>query len=342
MMSLKKTMMAILTLGSSMALAGTMGAVCVPGSVTTPCTKPAWSFGAQALYLQPTFSNMNALTSLTTVTAPMVGSVGRTNTDWGSPNLNWGWGFQIEGAYDVGIGKDLTLNWYRVHHASTLTRAASTFTGDYPINTVTIVSDRETVDPQWDAANAEFGQLIDLNGFSMLRFYGGVQYARVKTNISDTFSDSSLVSNATLSYNGFGPRIGLDLSCGLDRVMNQLKGLNVYGKAATALLVGPQSFSTMTTALPVGGIVGVATSSGSQMGIVPELEAKLGLEYTYAMSQGDLGLDLGWMWNTYFNTQSVAYSYNIASASITEYTSPTQSNFGLQGLYFGLKWMGSV
>ena len=66
--------------------------------------------------------------------------------------------------------------------------------------------------------------------------------------------------------------------------------------------------------------------------VVPELEAKLGINYTYAIAQGDLTFDFAWLWINYFNvTQTDTYGYT-----------PTNSDFGLQGPIFGLKWLGNI
>jgi len=66
---------------------------------------------------------------------------------------------------------------------------------------------------------------------------------------------------------------------------------------------------------------------------VPELEAKLGLNYGYALAQGQLSVDAGWIWVNYFNPMVIASRYAFDGVE--------QSNFGVQGPFFGLKWMGN-
>ena len=66
------------------------------------------------------------------------------------------------------------------------------------------------------------------------------------------------------------------------------------------------------------------------MVILPAVDAKLGLNYTYTMQKGELVLDAGWLWVNYFDA--------INSLSI-----PANSgNFGAQGVYFGAQWHGDL
>ena len=66
--------------------------------------------------------------------------------------------------------------------------------------------------------------------------------------------------------------------------------------------------------------------------VVPELEAKAGATYTYSMaSYGDISLDGGWMWINYFEPMTYGDDGEAHSA-----------NFGLQGPYLGLKWVGNL
>lgn len=70
---------------------------------------------------------------------------------------------------------------------------------------------------------------------------------------------------------------------------------------------------------------------GSATAIVPELDAKLGIDFTYNWTDNIFTLDVGWMWIDYFNIAQVNPGYG-----------NSQIDFGLQGLYFGLKWAANV
>ena len=131
----------------------------------------------------------------------------------------------------------------------------------------------------------------------------------MRTGVADVYTAKA----TDITYNGFGPRFGADMRYGLGN------GFGIYGKAATAILAG-----TSTNSIYV---------YNSATAIVPEVEGKLGIDYTAALAMGDLTLDLGWMWVNYFS---------VAQATPATLANSTQRDFGLQGLYFGMKWLGNV
>ena len=329
MLNLKKTAVAVLAFGSSAVFAGTMGPVCVPGNVTVPCEATAWDFGAQALYLQPSYSG--AFGHNTAVT-----SNGFTQYNDTSPS--WGWGFQVEGSYHYGMGSDVDLNWYHL----------SKSTDNYPSATTTDVpvSLAYNAKPQWDQVNLEFGQHVDFSDYSKIRFHAGAQYSRLK-NTSSTANTvvsgtapgvfSSLVAESrSISFNGFGPRIGADLS------LNWGNGISVYGKTAATVLVGTSHFSGVDG---FGrGITRAALGSygGHNSSIVPELEGKLGATYTWAMMAGDVTIDAGYMWVDYINAHTFPIGGSTPVVGTAGFKSIGTTSFGLDGVYFGLKWLGNV
>ncbi len=327
MLKLKKTAIAVLALGSSAVFAGTMGPVCAPGNVTVPCERTAWDFGAQALYLEPSLAGSGYVGS--TVTG--------TNERYNNPGLRWGWGFMIEGSYHFNTGNDLNLNWYHwnrsSHHdfANGLTTIDAAYVGDVDFN----------VKPKWDAVNLEFGQHVDFGDARFVRFHGGVQYARIQlqgnlsangyqvvglSGVPGALVSTPIANSSKMTYNGFGPRVGADLNYGFGN------GLGIYAKAASALLVGQRSFDVDSNVAILSVTSGFTGISGSQNQVVPEVEAKLGATYTYTMAQGDVSLDLGWMWLNYFNAEHIGLGGGVTQ----------EINFALQGPFVGLKWVGNV
>lgn len=340
MSNLKKTAVAVLALSSGAVFAGTMGPVCSAVNVTVPCESTAWNVGGKALYFQPNVTAGAGGTSRTITTGS-----GQT-VDFGR-NPKWGWGFMIEGSYHFNTGNDLNLNWYHVG-----TNRSGGFNGSRnlvsdgssslisPVNvavqTTTVNRTYAKIDPKWDMVNLEFGQHVDFGENKSIRFHGGFEFARLTANNSVSVNGSLTLANQTTpsfsntssnnpSYNGFGPRLGADMS------YDWGNGLAIYANGAAALLAGTSKYSNTVSNVLNGRSI---TSSGSSTVVVPELEGKLGAAYSYATAQGDLTLDVGWMWINYFNA---------VRSQGTRLLDDTQSgDFGLNGVYFGLKWLGNV
>ncbi len=329
MLNLKKTAVAVLALSSSAVFAGTMGPVCSAVNVTVPCESTAWDVGARALYLQPVYSGGGY--SYAAI---------NNNNRYLDYNNTWGWGFMVEGSYHFETGSDANLNWYHFSRSANKSYTVNNAGGLGNLVSVTnTTTGNISTDPKWDAVNLEFGQHVDFGEKKDIRFHGGVQYARIAntTTLSATLTGAitSVAGNAAgtysvsvqrkPTYNGFGPRVGADMGYAWGN------GLGVYANGAMALLAGSSKVAISATDNQGNSL----TQSASKSTIAPELEAKLGLSYDYAVAQGDLTLDLGWMWVNYWNvTQSVA---GIGPLSVAQ-----EGGFGVQGLYFGLKWLGNV
>ena len=313
MLNLKKTAVAVLALSSSAVFAGTMGPVCTPGNVTVPCERSAWNFGGDALYLE--VMNNDPL--------QYIGYANGTTTNYQDLRNRYGWGFKLEGSYHFNTGNDINLNWYHLNANKSRDLTNADFIPDpnsAPTTVVDITTGSVKFKPRWDQVNLEVGQFVDFGEYKDIRFHAGAQY----TNLQRKFSSNFTGSNGTVytwygnnKFNGFGPRVGADLTYGFGN------GLAIYGDAAVSLLVGTTKFnSTRTPALTV-----LPNPYGSKRSVVPEMDAKLGIKYDYAMPQGDLTLDVGWMVVNYFN----AYQ---------RYSS--KGDISLQGLYFGAKWTGAI
>ena len=321
MLNLKKTAVAVLALSSSAVFAGSMGPVCSAVNVTVPCEATAWEFGAKALYFKADINN-NADYH------PVVADLADNQAS------NYNWGFQIEGAYHFNTGNDLNLNWYHVSNSKSHTygpAAANSFSfGPGASSQSTFKGGNSTVDPKWDMVNIEVGQHVDFGDNKAIRFHGGAQYSRVANSVTHSsgtlFEGTADVVSGSYThymsynptYNGFGPRLGMDMT------YDWGNGLGIYANGATGILAGTRSMGFSYS----DSLSNSVSGSASRTAVVPVVDAKLGATYTYAMAQGDLTLDAGWMWVNYFNVHANVEGEN--------------SDFGIQGPFIGLKWMGNI
>lgn len=342
MLNLKKTAIAVLAFSSSAVFAGTMGPVCSAVNVTIPCESTGWLLGGKALYL-----SSNAGHGSTVYTTPAGVNYGE---DIGP---KYGWGFMIEGAYLFSTGNDLNINWYHINNGNSrfigpasLSGSGRALVGPAPtyVSNYTVDSGYLSANPRWDAVNIEFGQHVDFGENSSARFHAGFDFARVGVTAEDDrsgtltlnsyntgvlFDTLAFDTNRTYqaTYNGFGPRVGSDWS------YDWGNGLGMYANGAMGLLAGTSKNSGNFLDVNSGASVNQTTSATI---VVPELEGKLGLTYGYATAQGDLTLDAGWMWVNYFGAiKSPSPGANLGDTG-------NNVNFGLQGPFIGLRWMGNV
>lgn len=289
--------MSMVILVSSALFAGEMGYnTCSPENVTIPCENTAFDIGFQAIYVRPSYNGGLSYFGEVLVNNVLVGQ---------QVNFKYDFGYRLDFSYHFNNGNDFNLNW-------TYIKKSKTF------NNVLGTSLNVKWTPKFNIINAELGQHVDYGEVVNIRYFGGLQYANVVTDISSTFTNINPSIN--LKFNGIGPRAGVDMSYDLDY------GFSVYSKTAAAMLVGESKYSANVSGLNPPTI---QLSSGTNRTIVPELEAKVGLLYNYALYQGDIILDAGWMWTTYFSALQFGVGNNL-------------NNFGFQGPYIGIKFIGGM
>jgi hypothetical protein len=255
-------------------------------------------------------------------------------------NPQWGWGFQLEAAYYINSKSDLDVNWYHLNESTSgYLPQGSLFAGSAPGLYAGLVN----VSPTWNAINIEAGQRFDFDAIKRLRIHAGVAFANINntfTNYPQLYATGNpiFITTDKISYNGFGPRFGGDFDYSVWR------GFGVYAKAAGSLLVGCAKQSvTGYQNFSFGGFPQLYSAGNYYQShnsvVVPEVEAKLGLKYDHTFSHGILGLDVGYLWLTYLNA---IVSQVGASQNNSVISASTTTNFDLNGLYFGLKWMGNI
>lgn len=345
MLKLRNTLFSILVASNALIFAGTTGPICKPGDAN--CDIPAWEFGALALYLQPSYGgNGLGYDTFSNYGYDNLNQLVETNgaTDFihhVSPSQ--GWGFRIEGAKHINLNNDLSINWShldtkRQSYLPNGTLFAGSASGFY--------AGLIKLAPTWDTVNIEGGQSIHFTDSSHLRYHLGVEYARIKNAITNyprlqPQSAPIFVTHDVTTFNGFGPRIGMDFT------QNVVNNVAFYANAAASLLVGTakQSVSGYLNfpAFFPGDTLNPYSDNNylqkSPSVVIPELEAKLGATYHYALTNGKVKFDVGYMWLDYFNVIVRKVGAGVVSSAISI---SNTANFNLNGLYFGARWTGNV
>ena len=346
MLKLKRIAMAILVVGVGSSSASF-------ANVITPNIAP-WSFGVNALYLQPSFGG-NGLGYSTYGNysgndefGNFVGVNGASNTIY-DINPKWGWGFEVQGAYRFNAKNEVGIQWYHLNNRTNgYLPQGSLFAGNYD----GLYAGRLQIGQRWDAVNLDVSHDILLDEQKTVRAFAGISFASINNQFKNhplLHPSSPPIFNTveTLSYNGFGPRVGGDFGYTLGH------GFGLYANAASSVLVGSNSqkvsgFQDLTTIPGYGAQLFSATNfSQTNNGIiVVELESKLGVKYDYQLAHGNLTLDIGYLWMSYlngitsFNEVGVIDTAGVGTASLGAVN--TTANFNLNGLYFGLKWSGNI
>lgn len=352
MLDLKRTSLFFLSTLLSTAYAGSMGSLKCDTTLTSRCVQDSWEFGAQALFLNAgpagggqelgfqTFNNYSGADNFQVITS--------TN---GAPNtINvirnpWRWGFQIEATRQYRTSGDIHLDW---HHLNGSTSMVFPNYSLYAGNVDGLYGGPIKFATQWNAVNLEFGKKFTLHQQKDIRVHAGVAFA----GIENTFNNSPrllptaspyFTSTDKLSFNGFGPRLGIDL------FYHVRESLTAYAKAGTALFVGEtkqRSSGYRNFDSPIYGPVflGAGNKVQSNFGqVIPEIEGKLGFQYQHNYKDNQqLTFDIGYMWMDYIQAVKMANGLGIAiSPTFDTGPNPTandSASYVVSGLYFGMRW----
>jgi len=324
-------------------------------NVTAPDQSGMWSFGATAVFMQPSNKSFN-YADVNTV--GLNGTQFSSTTDNKSVDEGYGWWFGADVTYAFpGNGRDVTLAYEGLHTNTTNNASAgdtsvlsSTFSG---LSYLTAEGETKT---NYDAGDLVFGQKLDVGSRIRLHPFMGVRYAHINTQDSGAYgdgADSSAVFGTDVAtglptvfptstsssesaklentFNGIGPRFGSDAQVNLGQ------GFSIRGRLGLSALIGSRSVDASglvsyydVNDAVVGSITG-KDNSESETRVVPEIDGRLGLNYTYNFdSNMALGMEAGWQATNYFNV--VADSFN----SDTQHYDGN-SNFALQGPYARLQ-----
>ncbi|HHT0594519.1 TPA: Lpg1974 family pore-forming outer membrane protein [Legionella anisa] len=323
-------------------------------TVTIPDMNPGFEFNVSALYLQPIASNFGWSVTTTVLPIPSPNwSVNVIEPDF-SPGFNIGARY-----FFLNPGTDVQLNWSHLNTSDAdevivnpSSQWVSPFsqTGTPPTQTgqITGISllkvGKVRLKFNYDSVHLDMGKFINLGSSLQTRLFTGLSALFLKEEINSTFNGLPNLPifnfNNTSTYNGIGPRLGLNNTYRLYHkvhLVGQLAGSILYGKMQPA----QYKFTGTSIELILAGInvnyEGLSNPGVNQ--IVPALDSKLGLSYTYLIKQtSQLTVELGYQGAVYFDALS-SYETNtnviaIDSGSLsTSSAKHTHSNFSVGGPY---------
>ncbi|MBY0544806.1 MAG: hypothetical protein K2Q14_04575 [Gammaproteobacteria bacterium] len=334
-----KITLALVTIGMcATAFAGAPGNnMLVPTGtpVIAPDSTGAWSFGLEALYMMSNTNFQYASTGNTSLLAPPAPEDVHNQ----SVTNDWNWGIEADVSYLFpGSSRDVSASYtyldqdgddsvdgapLTIHgiNRPTFTTFANEATGD--------------VDQTLNAATLTFGQLLTIGNHLSLHPFGGVQFADIDTTNKAAYytefpgpGDEFEIGNykSTSDFVGVGPRAGIDTTVHLN------DNFSVVGTFAGALLVGSMSSEFDYNR---GFIPNFESDfdNDSYTAVVPELDAKVGLDYMHAFnSSTSMNIQLGYEFVDYFNAEE-----NDARNSWTTNSSNNSTDFSYNGPYLRLQ-----
>ncbi len=200
----------------------------------------------------------------------------------------------------------------------------------------------------YDSVNLDAGHTFCAGCLFQLRVFGGVEFARVKQDLTGAFESLDGVtsgSNITESlFTGAGPRLGL-------KGQYAIGNFEFIGEAAGAGLVGVSqsriNFSAVSTAAP--GLAqpnNQALTSPNETQLVPSFDAKFGTAYVFPPSNyGQFKIEVGYQAAIYMNAVNQYALSQVpvppAPASVGVFLATAQhlqNNFTTQGPYLTASW----
>lgn len=317
-----------------------------------PNLKSGFEFSASALVVQPRADNLGwgVVTTVLPIPTP------QWNVQSFNPNFKAGFNLGARYVF-ANSGTDIQLNWSYLNSNNTdfvqvdpnsqwispFSQTGTPPTGGEITGVASLKSAKATLNFNFNSVNLDMGKFVNFGSDFELRFFTGLSSARITEDLVSSFYGAPkvvLALNNKSTYAGVGPRLGLSNS------YDVYHGIHLVGQFAGAILIGSMQpaeylFNASSSDLALVGISvnNEHVSSSSVTQIVPSVDAKLGLSYSYPMkNEKKLTFELGYMGTMYINPLS-SYETNtnvIALDSGSLSTSSVRhvpSNFSIAGPY---------
>ena len=191
------------------------------------------------------------------------------------------------------------------------------------------------LDTSLDAVNLELGQGVHFSRKTTFRFHGGLQYAQAEitrnVNEFETLGDSPefnfQTTEISTNFEGIGPRVGMDMAHDLHC------GFKVFAQGAVALL-SSKGRAKLSGTNRSGLSATVFARLADQNILVPEFDARLGASYDWSLTNGQVSLSAGWLFQHYFNVLLLP-----PGEALNPVSSLTSHNLSLNGPFIKGKWV---
>jgi hypothetical protein len=290
-----------------------------PCNVTVPCYNGGVTFGVSGLYLRPT-SGGNAYAFVSEVTP---GGIFKNHLKSVKPDYDWGYSVSL-GYIFQGTANDVNLTYTNFNHH---TKDSVADTGPFFIAATTpfifpgdVILDKSLASASYNyqTLDVDFGQHFNIGCNTHVKLIGGVRLADLESSFKTRY-DGVMVDPGLLlgdafvgnterksKFEGAGPRVGTAVEYSLGN------GFGVVGQATTSLLVGNVRSNHLQHEVVLDGddvnVFEVTTSEhrGKHPHVVPNLNAKLGVNYNYQFcnpTRTKLTLEAGYQVDHYFNVE---------------------------------------
>jgi hypothetical protein len=338
----KRITLALAMIGlSATAFAGSPGDNMVAPTginLVAPDSVGTWSFGLEALYMEPgtdfQYAQEQDLDSA-------------SNNDFHNKTVgnhyNWGGEADIDYMF-AGSSRDVMLSYTYMHFNN-----SDDITDSDDVDPIAGVGgsarDRATAgsDQTLNQVDLTFGQLVRIGDRLDVHGFGGLRFADIDVKNSANYYDQNATTTDWVKtgkyynhsdYTGVGPRAGVDASVHLG------SGFSIVGTAAGSVLAGNLDsdfrYNHNVSTSSVSGVAQTATDihNDSHTAIVPELDAKLGVDYMYAFNPNtSMDIQLGWQFVDFINSESTD-----ADDAVTTINSVNNmQDFSYQGPYLRLQ-----
>lgn len=346
-----------------------------PFTLEIPNLKAGLEITLEGLWLQPSSSNLNYVgVDSFAASGAIFGGAGpvtiNTAQQVNSVDPSYDWGFRVGLGYVfANSGNDIQLNWTHFDNSYDST----TFGGPNAVlitgagiplidlgflGIPSTTSATSNVDIKMDAVDLDVGQYVNIGTRLQMRFFGGVRGARVEQNKTNNYAADYDISGITgpavnnVDYNetdisnskftGIGPRFGVDSS------YHVWDCFGIVAHVAAAMLIGQTETDTtgaavvsidpnpLPTVFPI--TVTTATNVDKTNRIVPVIDAKLGIDYTFEFqNRSSLSIEAGWQATQYINAVD-SYNKSVSNLFGLGVNNVSTSSLGFQGPYLSLNF----